>query len=342
MRSHFRTLVVLALAFALVALFLYNVDLRGVWLQIIHARPNWLALSLGTMLINLSVRAWRWQYLLEPIGRPSFGNAFRATAVGFAASAILPARAGEVIRPYFLSRRERISATGAFATIILERLLDMVAVLVLLATYVFFLQDGIAEGHAAAFEAVKWTAGTAAVGAAGILGVLFVLAGNPGRLAEMLSRLERVMPSKLAGALARIAEKFAIGLGAIRRPGRLLVALLLSFPLWLSIAAGIWAVAVAFHLAIPFAGTFLIIALLVVGVAVPTPGAVGGFHAAFKVGATTFFGASDAAAVGAAIVLHVFTIGPVLLLGLLFAAQEGLNLSGMQQLAKQRGESRTV
>ena len=56
---------------------------------------------------------------------------------------------------------------------------------------------------------------------------------------------------------------------------------------------------------VPFTGSFLLIALLVVGVAVPTPGAVGGFHEAFRLGATMFFGAPDDAAVGAAIVLHV-------------------------------------
>ena len=67
----------------------------------------------------------------------------------------------------------------------------------------------------------------------------------------------------------------------------------------------------------------------------PTPGAVGGFHEAFRVGATMFFGAPDDAAVGAAIVLHLFSIGPSLLLGLFFAAQEGLNVAGMRQLADQ-------
>src|SRR5829696_6315398 len=98
MRSSVRTLVVLAVAGALLALFLYNVDLRGVLSQIVHAAPAWLALSLATMFVNLAIRAWRWQYLLEPLGETSFANAFRATAVGFAASSILPARAGEVIR----------------------------------------------------------------------------------------------------------------------------------------------------------------------------------------------------------------------------------------------------
>ena len=89
----------------------------------------------------------RWQYLLEPLGATSFGNAFRATAVGFAASSVLPARAGEVIRPYFLARHERMSATGAFATIILERLLDLVTVLVLLAAFVFVFGRDVATGQ---------------------------------------------------------------------------------------------------------------------------------------------------------------------------------------------------
>ena len=342
MRSSIRAVIVLLLAAALVMLFLYNVDLRGVARQIVHANLLWLALSLFTMLVNLVIRSWRWQYLLEPLGRPSFASSFRATAVGFAASTVLPARAGEVIRPYFLSRQENMSATGAFASIILERVLDMITVLVLLAAYVMFLAPATTSANHTAFEAVKWAGMTAGAGAVALLVVLFVLAGNPTRLAESLTRLEAFLPSKLAGLLARVAEKFATGLGAIRKPGRLLVALMLSFPLWLSIGAGIWTVAVAFHLAVPFAGSFLVMALLVVGVAVPTPGAVGGFHAAFRFAATTFFGAPDDAAVGAAIVLHLFTVGPTLMLGLLFAAHEGLNLSGMRTLANQADTEGTV
>jgi len=342
MRSHLRTLIVLALAAALLGLVLYNVDLRGVAREIVHARFDWLTLSLLTMFANLAIRAWRWQYLLEPLGVTSFGNAFRATAVGFAATSILPARAGEVIRPYFLARHERLSATAAFATVILERVLDMLTVLVLLAAYVFFFRPELATTNAVAFEAVKWAGGTAAVGAVAVLVVFFVLAGDPARLGKTLSRLEQVLPSTLAGLLARVAEKFATGLGAVRRPGRLFVALILSVPLWLSIACGIWSASVAFHLAVPFTGSFLVVALLVVGVAVPTPGAVGGFHAAYKFAATTFFGASDDAAVGAAIVLHALTIGPNLLLGLFFAAQAGLNISVMKQLADQPDPGRTV
>jgi uncharacterized protein (TIRG00374 family) len=342
MRSHVRTVVVLAVAAVLLGLFLRNVDLWHALGEIGRARPSWLALSLATMFVNLTIRARRWQYLLEPLGPTSFASAFQATAVGFAASTVLPARAGELIRPYFLARRDHISATGAFATIILERLLDVVTVLALLASYVFFFGRDLGAAKPVVFTAMKWAGATAGAGALAALVVLFIVAGDPARLGRTFARLAAVVPSTFAGLIARIAEKFATGLGVIRRPDRLLVALAWSFPLWLSIGLGIWAVAMAFRFAVPFTGSFLLMALLVIGVAVPTPGAIGGFHEAFRVGATMFYGAPDDAAVGAAIVLHAFSIGPSLVLGLFFAAQAGLSMAGMRRLADQTAEGPTV
>jgi len=341
-RSHLRTVAVLAAAAALVVLFLHNVNLWGVIGDIAHARPEWLALSLATMFLNLVIRSWRWQYLLEPLGPTTFANAFRATAVGFAATSVLPARAGEVIRPYFLARHEHMSATAAFATIVLERLLDIVTVLVLLASFVFVFGRDWTAANPVAFTAVKWAGVLAGTGAGAALVVLFLLAGNPAGLRRALARLEQVLPSTLAGLVARMVEKFASGLTVVRRPGQLLMALVWSFPLWLSIGLGIWSVAMAFGFAVPFTGSFLLIALLVIGVAVPTPGAIGGFHEAFRVGATAFFGAPDEGAVGAAIVLHAFSIGPGLLLGLFFAAQAGLNVGAMRRLADQAEPGRTA
>jgi uncharacterized membrane protein YbhN (UPF0104 family) len=346
MRSHIRTIVALALVVGLLALFLHNVDLWRVGAEILRARPQWLALSLATMLANLAIRAWRWQFLLEPLGRPSFGSAFRATAVGFAATSVLPARAGEVIRPYFLARtqrhQEKMTATGAFATIILERVLDTITVLTLLASFVFFFGREHSATAPVAFTAVKWAGALAGLGAAGALVLLFVLAGDPGRLGRVMLRLEQVLPSTLAGLIAKVAEKFALGLGAIRRPSRLLLSLLLSVPLWLSICLGVWSVTMAFGFDVPFTGSFLLVAVLVLGVAVPTPGAVGGFHEAFRVATTVFFAVPDDSAVAAAIVLHLFSIGPSLLLGLFFAAQEGLHLGSMRRLADQAEQGNTA
>jgi uncharacterized membrane protein YbhN (UPF0104 family) len=98
----------------------------------------------------------------------------------------------------------------------------------------------------------------------------------------------------------------------------------------------------AFGFSMPFTGSFLIVPLLVLGVAVPTPGAIGGFHEAFRIGATVFYGIPNDSAVAAALVLHAFSIGPSLLLGLFFAAQVGLNVGRMRQLAGRAEQEHTA
>ena len=93
----------------------------------------------------------------------------------------------------------------------------------------------------------------------------------------------------------------------------------------------------AFHVALPFTGSFLIMALLVVGVAVPTPGAVGGFHYFYRLGVTAFYGAPNDRAVGAAIVLHAVSFLPVAIAGLILLAREGLSLSRVGDLVRADG-----
>ena len=123
--------------------------------------------------------------------------------------------------------------------------------------------------------------------------VLFVVAGDPGRIGRLALRIEAVLPAKLSHAVAGFVETFTRGLAVMRQPGRLLVSLALSFPLWLSIAAGIWLTSRAFNITFPFDASFLVMAVLIVGVAVPTPGAIGGFHAAYEFrGVDVFRGAS--------------------------------------------------
>jgi glycosyltransferase 2 family protein len=344
MRSNLRAVIVLAVAVGLVALFLRNVALDSIKASIVDASPVWLVIALAFTVGNLAIRSLRWRMLLEPLGPTSFGDAFRATAVGFAASAVLPARAGEIIRPYFLARQSRrhavkpIDATGAFATVIVERLLDVITVVILLVTYLFGFGRDLGLEQPRAFAAAKWSAGVFGVVALAALAVSLLMARDPAPLVRVCARLTRALPAGPAAFIEGLITKFARGLGTIRRPGRLLGALAWSFPLWLSIAMSIWSVAVAFRLAVPFTGTFLLIALLVIGVAVPTPGSIGGFHEAFRVGVTTFYGVRDGAAVGAAIVLHLITIAPSLLLGLLFAAQEGLSVTGLRRLADEAAQ----
>jgi glycosyltransferase 2 family protein len=333
LRFHVRTIAIGALAVGLLALFLRNADLDVVWAEIRNGRTDLLLLAIGTTLTTYIFRAFRWQYLLRPLGPTRFTVAVRATVIGFATSFLLPARAGEFVRPYLLARHEGLSATACFATIILERLLDAVTVLLLFASFVLLFDPGMAAVDARTFHAIK--VGGLVVGACAVVAfaVVVVLAGHAATLGRISLVAERILPKRVAQGFSRVVEMFAEGLAAARQPGRVALTLLMSIPLWLSIAAGIWLVALAFHIDLPYTGSFLLVALLVVGVAVPTPGAIGGYHEAFRIGATAFYGVANDRAVGAAIVLHAISFVPVTLLGIIFMAQEGLSLGRMRKMA---------
>jgi glycosyltransferase 2 family protein len=313
----------------LVALFLRNADLGLVWKSVTAARKDFLVLALAMVALGFVIRAERWKYLLEPIGHARFRTVLRTTVIGFGASAVLPARAGEVIRPYLLARTEGLSATAAFATIIVERVLDLVAVLSLLAAFLIVFDPGLEARDSAVFSAIRYGGFVMAPVAIGAMFVMFFMAGHPDRLHAWLLKAEAVLPAKAAAMIARLAKTFAEGFGVVRRPGRLIASVAWSIVLWISIAAGIWAVSVAFGVAMPFTGAWLMLAPLVVGVAVPTPGGVGGFHEAYRIGATAFFGADNNTAVGAAIVLHAISMLPVALVALLFIVQDGLKIGGI-------------
>jgi len=339
MRSHIRTLLIVALTLGLIAAFLRNANLELVWSEILRARIDLIAAAIAVTALQYVMRAVRWQYLLQPLGGARFSTAFRTTVIGFAASAILPARAGEVLRPYLLARWEGLSATATFATILLERLLDLASVVVLLALFFAFFDPGLEVVNPAAYAAVRLGGLVAGAVAVASLTGIFILARHPEALGRWALRVERVLPERAARALAHAVEKFVGGLAMMRQPRRILVAFALSIPLWLLIATTIWLSAAAFQIDFPFTSSFLFNALLVVGVSVPTPGAVGGFHEAFRIGATVFYGAPNDRAVGAAIVLHAASIVPIVLLGLVFMAQSGLDLKGIRRLAQGTRES---
>ena len=334
MRSRARSILILAITAGLLAFFFRNVDLAAVWAETRRADSWQLTLAVIVTLFTYLLRAWRWQALLAPIGRARFSTAFRMTVIGFTANFFLPARAGEIIRPYLLAREEGLKPTATFATIIVERLLDMAVALLLFGAFVLTVADGALSGGPEKLAHVKFWGGVAAGVAVIGLTLLFALAGHPERLGRAAGRIEALLPARAAQVVAQLVESFAQGLAVMRQPTHLVTALALSVPLWLSIAAGIWLTSQAFHITFPYTGSFLVMTLLIVGVAVPTPGSIGGFHAAYQISVETFFGASAEQAVGAAIVLHAISFVPVTILGAIFMAREGLTFSGARSIAQ--------
>lgn len=339
MRGHFRTAIVIVCTFALMAFFLRSADLASVWSHIRHARLDLIIAAFGAIAVSYVVRVRRWQRLLAPIGQVGFAPAARATVIGFATSAVLPGRLGELLRPYLLARHERLSASAALATIVLERLLDLIAVVLLFGVFLLFFSGDLPQTDPQVLTVLKVVGLVAAVGAGTMLALLVVAARAPDRVAGVVAQVERRLPQRFGAAASRFVMKFSAGLGIVRQPGRFMRAFAWSFPLWLCVCVSAWCVCQAFGIALPPAGSLLLMMLMVLGVSVPTPAGVGGFHAAFQVGLTGVYGAPVDAAVGAALVLHALSFGPVTLLGIVWMAREGLTFRSAVDLATSGGRA---
>ncbi len=340
MRTHLKTLAVAGLTLALLGWFLRDADLSHVWREIRAADPGSLFMLLAVTGLTYLLRAVRWQFLLRPIGPTRLRVAFRTTVIGFAANTILPLRAGEFVRPYLLARSEGLNVAAVTTTIILERLLDLVTVLTLFGVFVVFFDPGLDRVNPEVYGRVKSVGLTSAAAACGVLLVLVLNAVRPALTHRLVDFCLRPLPERFRARIAKLVYGLLDGLAVTRDPRRLAQAVALSYPLWMSIATGIWLATAAFHMTIPFTGSFLIMALLVVGVAAPTPGAVGGFHEMFRVGTAVFYGVDNDRAVGAAFVLHAASFVPVTLLGGLFMMQDGLNLARVRKLSDEgRAES---
>jgi uncharacterized membrane protein YbhN (UPF0104 family) len=168
-----------------------------------------------------------------------------------------------------------------------------------------------------------------------------VCAGHPERLGRWAAVLGRWLPGRLANALAAVVTSFAEGLAVMRRPWPLIGAAALSVPMWLAIAAAIWLSSLAFDLTFSFVDSFLVATFLVVGVALPTPGGIGGFEAMYQEAVTRFFGASDDVAVAAALVLHAVSTIPVAILGVIFMARAGLTFGRLKRMTDEQAEGET-
>lgn len=333
MSTRLRTALVSLLAVALLAFFLRGVNLSDVWMRLRSADWRFLALALAAAPLTYVTRAIRWQYLLAPLGPTRFSLALRATVIGFAALAVLPARVGDILRPYMLAREQGISVSATVATVVMERVLDLIAVLALLALFVWGFADG-STIPPRLLTPIEVSAGVAAGAAVALVGVMWVMASHPERIAAAVLALTRVLPVRLGAKLSGLARTFSGGFAVTRDVRGFLLALSWSIPIWVVISLEAWAVTRAFGIAMPVTGAYLLQGFLVLGVAVPTPGGVGSFHEAYRLGVTMFFQAPNDRAVAAAIVLHVVSFVPVVIAGAVLMAREGWNAERLKTLAQ--------
>ena len=318
MKRALRTLASLALS----AVFLYFA-VRGLsWSEIraalADAKWGWVAASILPAFASLMFRAFRWGVFARAVAPVATSSLVSATAIGFAANMVLPLRAGEVIRPWLLTRHEKIRFAEAFATVALERLFDMATLVVFFAIAMLSLplpDDWRAYGRVFFGTFVLF------------LGAIAVFVVAPERVLRMLEVVMRPLPEGPRERVLAVARQFSAGLVGLGSFGAVAAAVAWSLAIWGFLALAFGLCFFAFALDVPFFQAAVTVTAMV-AIAVSIPGGPG-FVGMFQAGCVVALGAYDvprAAAFSYSLACHVSQAATSIGAGLYFFLREDLNI----------------
>ena len=307
-----------------VALFVYllrSVDLHELGRQLGATQWWWVVPAVAVAPLGLWARAIRWRYLFPPGSEPP--GLVAANMIGYMANNVLPLRAGELVRVYVAARRltQPGSSFGANAwlagaTVVVERILDSLTLILILAILVFFISVPPALQYAAALVLAVDVLAAA---------VLTFLAVAPDRSRRFVARVSQRWPTVNTRA-ARVVDMVLRGLEGIRTRAHLLPLAAWTVLAWVLPALGAWTLLHAVHLELPWLAGWTVLTFVGFGVSIPSaPGYVGVWHAA-SVLALSMFGVSQATALGYALLYHASQFVPITLIGWLFLVREHVTL----------------
>ena len=267
------------------------------------------------------VRGFRWGALFHP-ARPARWPLATATLIGYMGNNVLPLRAGELVRGYLAARSGGISLWTAIATLAVERVLDALSILLILAGVVFLV------------EVPAWLqAGALTLLTLDLLamGVLIFLAREWGLLGRILASIPRY-----GGALTRWGGRFSTGLGSLRPGPHLAPLFAWTTLIWILNAGAVWAALHSGGLALPLSASLTVLAFAGIGVSLPSaPGYVGTLQF-FMVQALALYPVTRADAISVSFLFHAAVYVPVTVLGWGLLAAQGVSLSEAAREARAR------
>lgn len=321
--------IILGVVISVVALaLLLRRDLTGVRDELLHARYWAVAPCVALSVAGLWLRGVRWRVLLN--GRLPLTRSFHILNVSYFINGVLPLRVGELARAVLAARAEPpVPVLTSLSTIVVERLLDTLAVFALIGLTLLALPVGLEIGLMGA-----------ALGVGAVVGVivLAVFARRPAWAHRLLDGLGRAIPLLRREKVHDWLDEVLAGLVPLGSPRLALLAAGWTAAAWaMSVIAG-YALLFAFFDAPTWAASMAMVALASFAIALPAvPGNLGPFEAAVVfglAGAGLVENATDAPAVAFALLLHVVNLATYILMGLIGLWAENVSLGDVTRAAR--------
>jgi glycosyltransferase 2 family protein len=307
-------------------------DWGHAWKVMIQGRPLLLLAGFGFVMLHMLLRALRWGVLLAPIKRKiSIRNLFSLTLIKYVVN-VIPPRVGEVVASVVLAKKENLSAASVIAASLLERIFDMLTVVIIFGVYLSFFAHLYAPNSERG-EGIMLTIREYSLKGFIVLCLVFVTL-------SLILRSQKGM-SRIPVKIRRFFVSFREGFRALQQGGALTRAVILSAAIWLSITMQLWCLVRAYLDDFPFLGALFLMAITVVGVAIPTPGGVGGFQFFMSLALVNFFSRYMSSqdlhsqAAGISNGSYIVSMVPIMIIGLILLNREGLSLGRITQMTDQ-------
>ena len=304
-------------------LVLWNIDYRDVLAALAQANYAWLLPSSLFMVGTIASKVLRWQLLFPgDHSRIRRGKLLAALLISYALNTILPARLGELARAYVIGETEKLSKSLALSTIVVEKVLDVLTLLLFLVLLLPFVSLPSWIRQPALLMAPLFLV---------LLALIIALAYQRSRALALagfiLRRVPRLDADRLLGTLGSALSGFD-ALNSVRAN---LVLWGWSLIVWATSGLFILTVMLAFHIDAPPAAAFLLLCVTSLGMTVPSsPGYIGVYHW-LVVSTLLIFGVERELAISFAFALHALTFVPLTLLGIFYMMRENYSLQSIEQ-----------
>lgn len=313
-----------------------NFDWRRLGTLLIHVNRGELILAVFLSYLTYLVRAYRWEYFVDPLKKCSPWTLFKAQVIGFSAIYLI-GRAGEIVRPAYIARFERVSFTSQVAVWMVERIYDSLALVVLFALSLRFASE---PAGAANHPALMHHLHQAAIGVLALSGVA-VLCLVAYRLysRSVIASLLRFVPTRFRSHVRAILESFSQGLGVIQNPWDFTLTIALTVVVWTINVTVLWLTIRCVGGAMAgFAwwDAGLTAFLGAIGLMIQLPGVGGGYQVAVLLSLKDVFHLPPEGSAGAAIVAWVTVMLPCIALGLVLLITGRVSIRKLRVLTEEQ------
>lgn len=282
----------------------------------------WYLIPIAVFLfLSLWFRAYRWGVFFRPIKVMRMRNLFSSLMVGYMANNVLPFRLGEFLRAYSIGELEGFSKVSSFATIVLERILDVIILLILLGIALLF------QPFPSYIKNSGWI--MLVVSLIAIIFLTFLVIKTEGTI-RFCRRSKRYLPKGIAAKGEKILESLLEGLVVLREPKLYFIIAVSSAAIWISYIMIVHTLVHAFNFHVDYELAILasitVLVMTGVSVSVPSsPGYIGTYHYLVMMG-LAIYGVPESEALSFAILLHLFTMLPMTLVGLYYFMRQHLTM----------------